>query len=169
MSFASQEYETDHLIQFLKEELERIIIQSGRASGNSVLGDAQALAIWFLHQEVGISYEEAHQCVLDESNDFGVDFIWEDKESKKVLVGQVEYDAGNWNKIPASESKATDTFVKFCKYLSEDSLPEALHERARSAWRRAKMLITQEHYSPRYYFVTPKHFGGPQRERIRKN
>lgn len=169
MSFASQEYEIDHLIQFLKEELERIIIQSGRASGNSVLGDAQALAIWFLHQEVGITYDEAHQCVLDESNDCGVDFIWEDKESKKVLVGQVEYDAGNWNKSPANEAKATETFALFCKYLSEDSLPETLHERGRSAWRRAKMLITQEHYSPQYYFVTPKHFSGPQRERIRKN
>src|ERR1039457_103578 len=141
MSFASQEYEIEHLIQFLKEELERIIIQSGRSSGGSLLGDAQALAIWFLHQEVGITYEEAHQCVLDEPNDCGVDFVWVDKESKKVLIGQVEYDASSWTKSPANENKATHTFTEFCKYLSSDLLPESLHERAKQAWRQAKLLF----------------------------
>ena len=169
MSLAHQEYQVDHLIQFLKEELERIIIQTGRASGQSLLSDAQGLAIWFLHQEVGITYEEANRCVLDDTNDCGVDLIWEDKESKRVLVGQVEYDSRSWTKEPANEHKATSTFTEFRKYLEKDTLPERLHEAARTAWRRAKMLINQNDFAARYYFITPKHFGSAQRERIRRN
>ncbi len=169
MSIAEQEYKIEHLIQFLKEEYERIIIQCGRGSGRSLLSDAQALAIWFLHQEVGISYDDANPCVLDDTNDCGVDFIWEDKESKRVLVGQVEYDSRNWTKEPANEKKATETFSEFREYLNRDSLPERLHDSARTAWRRVKKPVSQDGYAARYYFVTPKHFGQPQRERIRRN
>jgi len=43
MSVAAQDYEIKHLIQFLKEEFERIITQCPRGS-QSVLSDAQALA-----------------------------------------------------------------------------------------------------------------------------
>jgi hypothetical protein len=169
MSLAKQEYEIEHLIQFLKEEFERIISLTGRASGDSSLSDAQALAIWFLHQEVGISYEDANLCVFDETNDCGVDLIWEDKESKRVLVGQVEYDSRSWAKEPANEHKATSTFTEFRSYLEKDTLPDRLHDVARGAWRRAKMLINQNGFAARYYFITPKHFNNLNRERIRRN
>ena len=169
MSVASSEYEIEHLIQFLKEEFERIITQTGRASGQSLLSDAQALGIWFLHQEVGITYEDAHRCTLDDTNDCGVDVIWEDKEGKRVLIGQVEYDSRSWAKVPANEQKATNTFNEFRAYLEKDTLPERLHEAARPAWRQAKMLINQQDFAARYYFVTPKHFNNAQRERIRRN
>src|SRR5882724_6258450 len=127
MPVAVQEYEIEHLIKFLKEEFERIIVQCGRGSGDSLLSDAQALAIWLLHQEVGMSYDTANPCVLDDTNDCGVDFTWEDKDSKRVLVGQVEYDSRSWARAPANEKKATETFSDFCEYLSRDSLPERLH------------------------------------------
>ena len=167
MSIARQEQETKHLIQFLKEEFERIIMQCGLCSGDSLLGDARALAIWFLHQEVGIAYDEANRCVLDDRNDCGVDFIWEDRESKRVLVGQVEYEARDWAKEPANEKKAVDTFSEFREYLDRDALPERLHSVGASGWRKAKKLICQDGYQARYYFVTPKHFSQSQRERIR--
>jgi hypothetical protein len=89
MLTATPEYETKHLVKFLKEEFERIIVQCGRGAGDSLLSDSQALAIWFLHQEVGMTYEAANPCVLDDKNDCGVDFIWEDKESKRVLVDKL--------------------------------------------------------------------------------
>lgn len=141
---------------------------SGRGSGDSLLSDAQALAIWFLHQEVGMSYDTANPCVLDDTNDCGVDFTWEDKDSKRVLVGQVEYDSRSWARAPANEKKATETFAEFREYLSRDSLPERLHPAGKTAWRRAKKLIKQDGYSARYYFVTPKNFSEVQRERIRR-
>jgi hypothetical protein len=117
MPTAEQGYEVKHLIQFLKEEFERIINRCGRSCGDSLLGDAQALAIWFLHQEVGITYDDANRSVLDDKNDCGVDFLWEDKDSKRVLVGQVEYEARDWEKEPANEKKATETFSQFRDYL----------------------------------------------------
>ena len=43
MTVTTQEYEVEHLIKFLKEEFERIIVQCGRGSGDSLLSDAQAL------------------------------------------------------------------------------------------------------------------------------
>ena len=63
MLTAAPEYETKHLVKFLKEEFERIIVQCGRGAGDSLLSDAQALAIWFLHQEVGMTYDAANPCV----------------------------------------------------------------------------------------------------------
>jgi len=169
MPVATHDYDTNHLIRFLKEEFERIITQCGRGSGDSLLSDAQALAIWFLHQEVGISYEEANRRVLDDKSDCGVDFIWEDSESKRILVGQVEYDGRDWTKETASERKATETFAEFRNYLEKDALPQHLHATAATAWRRAKKLVSQDNYVPRYYFVTPKSFSESQRERIRRN
>jgi hypothetical protein len=168
MSVSDQAYETKHLIQFLKEEFERIITQCGLALGDSVLSDARALAIWFLHQEVGVPYDEANRCVLDDKNDGGVDFIWQDKDSKRVLVGQVEYDSRDWSKGPASQKKAIETFSRFLGYLDTDSLPKDLNEPAIRAWRHAKLLIKRERYAVRYYFVTPKNFSDAQRERIRR-
>lgn len=169
MPVGTQEYEIEHLIKFLKEEFERIIVQCGRGSGDSLLSDAQALAIWFLHQEVGMTYEAGSPCVLDDTNDCGVDFMWEDKDSKRVLVGQVEYDSRDWAREPANEKKATETFSEFRNYLDRDSLPERLHQAAQTAWRRAKKLINHDGYMARYYFVTPKNFNEAQRERIRRN
>ncbi|RXE61403.1 hypothetical protein ED352_14865, partial [Muribaculaceae bacterium Isolate-002 (NCI)] len=114
-----------------------------------------------------MAYDEANPCVLDDKNDCGVDFIWEDKDSKRVLVGQVEYDSRNWTKQPANEKKAIATFSEFRHYLEKDSLPERLHSAGQNAWRHAKKAITQEAYTARYYFVTPKNFSEAQRERIR--
>lgn len=37
MPVVAQEYEVEHLIKFLKEEFERIIVRCGRASGHSVV------------------------------------------------------------------------------------------------------------------------------------
>lgn len=164
MPVGTQEYEIEHLIKFLKEEFERIIVLCGRGSGDSLLSDAQALAIWFLHQEVGMTYEAASPCVLDDTNDCGVDFMWENKDSKRVLVGQVEYDSRDWAREPANEKKATETFSEFRNYLDRDSLPERLHQAAQTAWRRAKKLTNHDGYTARYYFVTPKNFSEAQRE-----
>lgn len=167
MPTATQEYEPKHLVKFLKEEFERIILQCGRGAGDSLLSDSQALAIWFLHQEVGMTYDAANPCVLDDKNDCGVDFILEDKDSKRVLVGQVEYDSSNWTKEPANEKKATETFRLFQNYLEKDVLPDQLHDAGKKAWRQTNKAVKQNHYSIRYYFVTPKHFTEIQRERIR--
>ena len=168
MPIAAQDYETEHLIHFLKEEFERIIMRCGLACGDNLLSDARALAVWFLHQEVGLPYEEANQYVLDQTNDCGVDFLWEDTEGKQVLAGQVEYDSKGWAKVPASEKKATETFDEFGKYLRNDSLPERLHAPAQNSWRHAKRLISVNGFTPHYYFVTPKHLGQSQLERIRQ-
>ena len=89
------------------------------ARGENLLSDSRALAVWFLHQEVGLPYEEANQYVLDQTNDCGVDFIWEDKEGKQVLIGQIEYDSKGWSKEPASEKKATESFDEFCELSQE--------------------------------------------------
>ena len=168
MPNGKRDYEVDQLIKFLKEEFERIINQYPRQIAGSLLDDAQALAVWFLHQEVGISYEEANRCILDEANDCGVDFIWEDQEAKRVLIGQVEYDSRLWAKNPANEKKAVETFQEFCDYLKNDTLPERLHEAAQTAWRRAKRCVQKEGYDTRFYFVSPKHFSEVQRQRIRE-
>jgi hypothetical protein len=168
MPIAAQDYETTHLIQFLKEEFERIIMRCGLACGGNMLSDARALAVWFLHQEVGLPYEEANQHVLDQTNDCGVDFIWEDNEGRQVLIGQVEYDSKGWTKEPASEKKATESFGEFCSYLKHDSLPDRLHDTAKEAWRRAKRLIARDGYRAHYFFVTPKSFTSNQMERIRQ-
>ena len=169
MSVSEQDYEIKHLIQFLKEEFERIITQCGLAAGDSLLSDARALAIWFLHQEVGIPYDDANRCVLDDKSDGGVDFIWQDKDSNRVFVGQVEYDSRDWSKGPANQKKAIDTFSRFVRYLDTDALPRDLHEAAIKAWRHAKSLIKTDGYAARYYFVTPKTFTDVQRERIRRD
>jgi hypothetical protein len=162
MPIAAQDYETEHLIRFLKEEFERIIMRCGLASGENLLSDSRALAVWFLHQEVGLPYEEANQYVLDQTNDCGVDFIWEDKEGKQVLIGQIEYDSKGWSKEPASEKKATESFDEFCNYLKKDSLPDRLYEPARDAWRRAKRLMSMDGHRPHYYFVSPKTYYNPK-------
>jgi hypothetical protein len=85
------------------------------------------------------------------------------------LVGQVEYDSTGWAKGPANEKKATETFSAFRDYLDRDSLPERLHEVGKKAWRRAKITISEDGYTLRYYFVTPKNFSQFQRERVRRN
>ena len=54
MSKVNDDYDEKDVIDFLKEEFERIITKYPRQSRGSTLNDAQALAIWFLHQEVGI-------------------------------------------------------------------------------------------------------------------
>jgi len=168
MANGDKDYEVDQLITFLGEEFERIIVRYPRQQSGTALGDAQALAIWFLHQEVGISYDDANKCILDEKNDCGVDFIWEDQVGKHVLIGQVEYESKKWEKDPANEKKAIETFVEFRTYLDSNSLPERLHEAAQNAWRSAKSRIQSEGYETHYYFVTPKHFSEGQRQRIRK-
>ncbi|MBS1803697.1 MAG: AIPR family protein [Acidobacteria bacterium] len=133
-----------------------------------MLSDARALAVWFLHQEVGLPYEQANLHVLDQTNDCGVDFIWDDKEGKQILIGQVEYDSKRWTKEAANERKAIETFDRFCAYLKKDILPDHLHEAAREAWRKAKRLISQDGYRAHYFFVTPKSLTTVQMERIRQ-
>ena len=168
MANEKPDYEIDHLIQFLKEEFDRIINLYPRQSRGTLLNEAQAFGVWFLDQEVGISYDEANKCVLDESRDCGVDFIWHDDENEQVIIGQVEYDASSWSRNPADAKKAISTFGLFQTYLSDGhALPAELHEAAQPVWRQAKHSVSQKHYSVRYIFVTPKHLSKPQREKIR--
>ena len=167
MSFASQEYEIEHLIQFLKEELERIIIQSGRASGDSVLGDAQALAIRFLHQKVGNSYEEAHHCVLDEANDCGVDFIRWTKKARRYWLDRLSTMRGVRVNHQLMSKRRRRHLVNFANIFNQIYCQRTCMRRP-TPWRQTKMLIKQESYLPRFYYVTPKHFSDSQRERIRQ-
>ncbi|MGY4884447.1 MAG: AIPR family protein [Nanobdellota archaeon] len=171
MSVVNNDYNPEDVISFLKEEFERIITQYPRQRGGSILSDAQALAIWFLHQEAGIPYEEANQYVLDDSNDCGVDFIWVDKENHQLLVGQIEYDTSVWSKNTANQDKAIKTFENFKEYLNSANLPEKLHESAKALWREARKLYICEDdskYEIRFIFVTPKHFSDIQEEKIRE-
>ena len=110
MSKVNNDYTEKDVIDFLKEEFERIITKYPRQSRGSTLNDAQALAIWFLHQEVGIDYEEINKYILDDTNDCGVDVIWIDKNNHQILVCQIEYDTKDWSKNPADQKKATETF-----------------------------------------------------------
>lgn len=169
MPIAAHDYETEHLIQFLKEEFERIIVRCGLACGGNMLSDARALAVWFLHQQFGLSYERANLQVLDQTNDCGVDFIFLDDEvGKQVHIGQIEYDSTAWTKKPASEKKAIESFGTFSTYLTKGALPDHLHDSARDVWRKAHFLISQKGYRAHYYFVTPKSLTPSQMVRIRE-
>ena len=117
MAQTVQDYEEADVIQFLKEEFERIITLYPFQLEGSVLSEAQAFEIWFLHQEMGLEYEEAQKYILDGANDFGVDFIWIDDNNHEVVVGQAEYEP-SWNRDPASINKAITTFNEFNNYLS---------------------------------------------------
>ena len=168
MSIINQDYQYDDTINFLKEELERIASQHPRQAGANVLTEAQAFAVWFLHQETGLEYAEANEFILDDTNDCGVDFIFIDKKTSQMLIGQVEYDTSSWSRTPANQKKATETFEAFNKYLSESVLPDRLHESARPIWREAKKLATGDGFQIRYLFATPKHFSRAQEQTIRK-
>ena len=87
MSIINNDFKQDEVIFFLKEEIERIITAYPRQSGKSIIVEAQAFAIWFLHQEVGVSYDEANNCILDDVNDCGVDLIWIDNENHQIIAG----------------------------------------------------------------------------------
>jgi hypothetical protein len=169
MNVVNNDYKTEDVVSFLKEEFERIITQYPRQKAGSLLSDAQALAVWFLHQEVGISYQEAYEYVLDDTNDCGVDFVYVDKSNHQILAGQVEYDSKTWAKNPGNQDKATRTFDEFKGYLSTPNLPDKLHEAARRAWRDARQYHANEQYHIRYLFITPKHFSDIQEGRIREH
>lgn len=162
----NNDYQDEDVVHFIKEEIERIYTQYPRSRA-SQLTDAQAFGVWFLHQEVGLSYEEANQFILDDSYDFGVDFIWLDKDNHQVLVGQIEYDNSVWKKNPANKQKAIETFKEFQNYLNNSVLPDKLNESSKSLWREARRLVTNEKYKMRYLFVTPKSFTDSQQEQIK--
>jgi len=164
MTQTAQDYDENDVIQFLKEELNRIITQYPLQLEGSVLSEAQAFEIWFLHQEMGIDYEEAQKHILDGTNDCGVDFIWIDDNNREVVVGQAEYEP-SWTRDLASLSKAASTFKDFNNFLSTSKLPEKLHECAKTMWRIAKQKSTQ--YKIRYVYLTPKYFTAKQEEKIR--
>lgn len=167
MSKNFNDYRLEDIISFLKEEFERIITQYPKQRRGNCLSDAQALAIWFLHQETGLSYEEAGQFVVDETNDCGVDFIWVDKENRQILVGQIEYDNNSWSRNPANQKKAKETFNEFKNYLGSAAIPDRLHEAARPLWRDVKHYYANENYEIRFIFITPKYFSSNQEEKIR--
>lgn len=164
MERAVQDYEEADVTRFLKEEFERIITLYPFQLEGSVLSDAQAFEIWFLHQEMGLEYEEAQKHILDRTNDFGVDFIWIDDNNHEVVVGQAEYEP-SWSRNQASVTKATTTFDDFNNYLSTSKLPDKLHDYAKELWRSAKQKALQ--YKVRYVYATPKHFSSAQQEKIR--
>lgn len=159
-----QDYDENDVIQFLKEEFDRIITQYPFQLEGSVLSEAQAFEIWFLHQEMGIEYEEAKNHILDGPNDCGVDFIWVDDNNHEVVVGQAEYEP-SWIRDPASVSKAVTTFQQFNNYLSTSKLPDRLQDYAKTAWRTAKQKSAE--YSIRYVYATPGYFTAKQEEKIR--
>ncbi len=168
MSVIDQDYQVEDTINFLKEELERIAAQHPRQGGASVLTEAQAFAVWFLHQEAGLGYAEANEYILDDANDCGVDFIYIDKNASQILIGQVEYDVSSWSGAPANPRKAAETFEAFSKYLNEYILPDRLYESARLIWQNAKSLAKNNAYQIRYLFVTPKRLTPAQEQKIRK-
>lgn len=160
----AQDYTEPDVVQFLKEEFERIITRFPLQREGSVLSEAQAFEIWFLRQEMGIEYEQAYPKILDGNNDCGVDFIWIDDNNKQVVVGQAEYEP-SWSGDPASVAKATGTFKKFYEYLSTSRLPDDLADHAKDSWRLAKQKSAE--YGIRYVYITPKRFTAKQEERIK--
>lgn len=162
------DYNEEDIINFLKEEFERIIVQYPHQKSGTLLSDAQALGIWFLHQEVGIDYSEANEHILDDKNDCGVDLIWIDEDNDQILVGQVEYESRNWSRNPANQNKAIETFNEFRDYLASSSLPEKLHEAAQGLWRKALKFNMQHGFSVRYLYITPKYFSNSQEEQIKE-
>jgi hypothetical protein len=161
---STQDYEIEDIVDFLKEEFDRIITQYPFQFEGTILSDAQAFEIWFLHQEMGIEYGEARNFILDGTNDHGVDFIWIDDQNHEVIVGQAEYDV-SWSRGPASTNKAIKTFKEFNDYLLTSKLPDKLHDQAKTLWRTAKSKSVK--YKLRFVFVTPKHFSAKQEEYIR--
>ena len=164
----AKDYTEEDIIQFLKEEFERIIAQYPSQKEGGVLPDARAFETWFLHQETGIDYDKATECILDDRHDCGVDFIWIDESNRKILIGQAEYET-NWSRSPASETKAAKTFSKFQDFLKLNRLPDDLHELGKKMWRLAKQKIgdKDDGYGLRLMYITPKHFSALQEERIR--
>lgn len=165
MNSIMKDYEVKDVIEFLKEEIDRIITQYPTQKEGSILSKAQAFEIWFLHQELGIDYSEASRYVLDCSNDCGVDFLYIDNKNREVTVGQCEYDV-SWEHNPANDRKAIDTFTLFNKYLITSKLPENINEASESLWRQAKHKIN-EGFKVKYYYISPKHFSISQVERIK--
>jgi hypothetical protein len=168
MNVVNTDYNPQDVGNFLREELERIITQYPRQRRGNQLSAAQAFAVWFLHQEAGIGYEEANEYVLDDTNDCGVDLIWVDKSNHQILVGQAEYDAKEWSRNPANQDKAIKTFDDFKNYLTTANLPDKLHEAAKAVWRDARASHLKDQYRIRYMFITPKHFSDAQEEKIRE-
>ncbi len=164
MPQTTQDYNETDVVQFLKEEFERIITQYPFQREGSVLSEAQAFEIWFLHQEMGIEYEEASKHILDNPNDCGVDFIYVDNNNHQIVVGQAEYEP-SWSGAPASVTKAVKTFNEFNNYRSTSKLPDKLHDYAKNFWRIAKQKSTE--YDIRHVYTTPKRFTAKQEEKIR--
>lgn len=162
----NKDYNLKDIIKFLKEELERIIESYPRQTGG-IIRESQAFATWFIHQEIGVGYEEANQSVIDETNDCGVDFIWIDNENQQILIGQVEYDTSVWSRDRANLNKAINTFSEFDGYVNGSGLPENLHEAAKTLWRNARQKI-REKFDLRYIYVTPKHFSTVHEEKIKE-
>ncbi len=159
----AEDYKIEDIIHFIKEEIDRIMTHhlSGR---ENVLREAQAFQIWYLHQEGGLSYEEAAKHVVDDSNDCGVDYVWIDKNSREVHIGQCEYDL-RWDGNTGSVKKATTTFEKFDAYLTSAQLPVGLADVSRPLWQEAKKCVN-DGYTLEYYYITPKNFTPPQEAKI---
>jgi len=160
----AQDYGENDVVKFLKEEFERIITNYPFQREGSVLSEAQAFEIWFLHQEMGVEYDEAQMHILDDTNDCGVDFIWLDDNNHEVVVGQAEYEP-SWTRSPASTNKASITFKEFNDYLLTSNLPAKLHEYGKTLWRTAKQRSNE--YKIRFVYVTPKYFTANQEGKIR--
>lgn len=167
MSIINNDFSHEEIIKFLREEIERIIVAYPRQNTNNNIVDAQAFGIWFLHQEVGISYEDANNCILDDKNDCGIDLIWIDNDNHQIIVGQIEYDNKNWSKNKANPSKAIKTFDLFNRYIEGSAIPESLHEGAKTLWRDARAKKNNK-YSINYFYITPKNFSLSQQENIKK-
>ena len=165
MAVLQEDYNIDDVVQFLKEEFERIIAQYPFEREGSVLSDAQAFEIWFLHQELGMDYQDAVKRILDGPHDCGVDFIVTDDSNRQVLVGQAEYDT-HWDGSPADENKAVTSFEKFRKYLAEAKMPDDLPDYAKERWREANQRASSG-YTLRYVFASPHTLTASQEERIR--
>jgi len=167
---AERDYTETDIVQFLKEEFERLIALYPSQKEGGVLPEARAFEIWFLRQETGIEYDEAAKYVLDDNHDCGVDFIWLDEDNHQVLVGQAEYDC-DWSRPPASETKATNTFSKFQDFLKLNRMPEDLQDLSKKMWREAKQKLNAqvEPYGIRFLYVTPKYFTAAQEGRIKDN
>jgi hypothetical protein len=165
MNVINRDYNQTDVIQFIKEEMDRVLTQYPIGREN-ILRSAQAFQIWFLHQETGIDYSEAAKHILDDTCDSGVDFIWVDTNNREVLIGQCEYDL-KWDRADADEKKAITTFEEFLKYLSTSKLPDKLPEPSQYYWQLARKKLN-EGYSLDYLYVTPKHFTQTQEARIRE-
>lgn len=165
MAVISEDYSSEDVIQFLKEEFERISTQYPLQRTGS-LSDAQAFEIWFLRQELGFDYEEAVKHVLDGPNDCGVDFIVVDDYNHEVIIGQAEYDP-TWSSGVANSSKCIETFRKFQDYLRNAAMPDELPDYARDLWRLAKSR-KGDGYGLRYVYITPKRLSSSQQDFIRR-